>query len=232
MSKSEITDHQVFNNWWARTGEWVEEPNQRRGGESGVQLLIPESPEQPRLYSKRQINHMFSSLRYPFGHPTAVREKNAIQALERLGAKVPKLVFYGAIKKDRDWYALLITEELKDFISLEEWYSQQRTQPIDPSVIASVLQEVANNFYKMHLGGWQHGCCYAKHVFIKVNPQHAPEVAFIDLEKARRRWPKQRAALHDIKQLGRHREGMPDEHWQLFLQYYCNLNPKLRTKLT
>ena len=42
-------NNQEFDNWWARTGEWVEEPNQRRGGESGVQLLIPETAEQPLL---------------------------------------------------------------------------------------------------------------------------------------------------------------------------------------
>lgn len=221
-----------FNDWWARTGEWVEEPNQRRGGESGVQLLIPETPEQPLLYSKRQINHMFSSLRYPFGHPTALREKNAIQNLERLGAKAPKLVFYGAIKKDKDWYALVVTEALTGFIDLDEWYKQQESQPLDNALISSVLEQVAINFYKMHLGGWQHGCCYSKHIFVKTDPAHAPQAAFIDLEKARCRWPAHRAALHDIKQFGRHRGAMPEEHWQIFLQHYCNLNPKLRTKLT
>ncbi len=83
----------------------------------------------------------------------------------------------------------------------------------------------------MHLGGWQHGCCYAKHIYIKASPEHAPEVAFIDLEKARQRWPKYHAALRDIKQLGRHRGEMPEADWQVFLQHYCNLNPKLRTKL-
>lgn len=226
------TNDQDFNSWWARTGEWVEEPNQRRGGESGVQLLAPETPEQPWLYSKRQTNHMFYSLRYPFGHPTALREKNAIQGLERLGAKAPKLVFYGAIKKGKDWHALLVTEALTGFVDLDQWYSQQRTQPADSATISSVLQEVANNFYKMHTGGWQHGCCYSKHIFVKVNPAHAPQVAFIDLEKARRRWPAHRAALHDIKQFGRHRGAMPEEHWQIFLEHYCNLNPKLRSKLT
>lgn len=226
------TNNQDFNSWWARTGEWVEEPNQRRGGESGVQLLAPETPEQPWLYSKRQTNHMFYSLRYPFGHPTALREKNAIQGLERLGAKALKLVFYGAIKKGKDWHALLVTEALTGFVDLDQWYSQQRTQPADSATISSVLQEVANNFYKMHTGGWQHGCCYSKHIFVKVNPAHAPQVAFIDLEKARRRWPAHRAALHDIKQFGRHRGAMPEEHWQIFLEHYCNLNPKLRSKLT
>jgi len=226
-----VIKNQTFNQWWQRTGEWVEEPNQRRGGESGVQLLLPETAGQPLLYSKRQVNHMFSSLRYSCGHPTALREKNAIQALQRLDVNTPKLIYYGAEKKGKDWYALIITEELKDFISLEAWYAQQNSQPAPDSVISAVLREVAQSFYKMHLGGWQHGCCYAKHVFVKVQPEQVPEVAFIDLEKARHRLFAYRAALHDIKQLGRHRPGMPDEHWQLFLEYYCELQPKLRKNL-
>lgn len=231
MSATGQLNDMDFDVWWARTGEWVEEPNQRRGGQSGVQLLIPETPEQPFLYSKRQINHTFFSLRHPFGYPTALREKNAIQSLERLGAKAPKLVFYGAIKRGQDWHALLVTEALTGFVVLDEWYEQQRTQPLEPAVIDAVLQQIAINFYKMHTGGWQHGCCYAKHIYIKTNPQSTPEVAFIDLEKARRRWPASRAALHDIKQFGRHRGGMPDADWQVFLKHYCNLSPKLRTKL-
>ena len=187
MSATEKFHQSDFNAWWQRSGEWVEEPNQRRGGESGVQLLQllqPLTPEQPLLYSKRQINHMFVSLRYPFGHPTALREKNAIQGLERLGAKAPKLVFYAAVKKNKDWYALLITEALTDFISLDQWYEQQSVQPFDRAHVEAVLRQIAINFHKMHTGGWQHGCCYAKHIYIKATPALAPEVAFIDLEKA------------------------------------------------
>lgn len=231
MGITKKNDDQEFHDWWGRTGEWVEEPNQRRGGESGVQLLTPSTADLPRLYSKRQINHTYSSLRYPFGHPTALREKNAIQALERLGVKVPKLTFYKTVKKGKDWYALLVTEELKDFVSLEEWYSKHCTQGIDSSIIKSTLKQIALTLTLMHLAGWQHGCCYAKHIFIRTSPQQPPEVALLDLEKARRRWPASRAALKDIKQLGRHRADMPEAHWQLFLRYYCELNPKLRTHL-
>ena len=158
MSATGQSSYKDFNDWWQRTGEWVEAPNQRRGGESGVQRLAPVTAGQPWLYSKRQIGHRFISWRYPLGRPTVLREKNAMQALQRLGVQVPKLVFYAAEKRDKDWHA---------FFS----------------------------------------------------------------EKARRRWPAHRAALHDIKQFGRHRGQMPDTDWQLFLQYYCNLNPKLRTKL-
>lgn len=231
MDASPDTVNTPFNHWWLRTGAWVEPPNQRRGGESGVQILAPITPEQPWLYSKRQVGHRFISWRYPLGRPTILREKKAMQALERLGVQVPKLIFYGAEKRGKDWHALLVTEALAGFISLEEWYDQQRKQPVDSDIIEPVLEQVANTLYRMHRSGWQHSCCYAKHIFIKIHQQHAPEVALLDLEKARRRWPAYRAALHDIKQLGRHRGGMPEAHWQLFLQHYCTLNPKLCTKL-
>ncbi|NVL27700.1 InaA protein, partial [Pseudomonas syringae pv. actinidiae] len=29
-----------FSHFWSQHGEWVEEPNVRRGGESGVQRLV------------------------------------------------------------------------------------------------------------------------------------------------------------------------------------------------
>lgn len=231
MSAAEPALNTNFTAWWLRTGKWVEAPNQRRGGESGVQILDPQTAGKPYLYSKRQVGHQFISWRYPLGRPTAFREKNAMQALQRLGLKVPKLVFYGAEKIRKDWHALLVTEALAGFISLEQWYIQQREQSVEYSVADAVLQQVAKTLHTMHAAGWQHSCCYAKHIFIKVNSERAPEVALLDLEKARRRWPAFRAALHDIKQLGRHRGEMPDTDWQIFLQHYCNLNPKLRTKL-
>ncbi len=41
MDVSPDTVNTPFNHWWLRTGAWVEPPNQRRGGESGVQTLAP-----------------------------------------------------------------------------------------------------------------------------------------------------------------------------------------------
>ncbi len=31
--------HDEFNHWWATEGDWVEEPNYRRNGMSGVQCV-------------------------------------------------------------------------------------------------------------------------------------------------------------------------------------------------
>ena len=137
MSATGQSSYKDFNDWWQRTGEWVEAPNQRRGGESGVQRLAPVTAGQPWLYSKRQIGHRFISWRYPLGRPTVLREKNAMQALERLGVQVPNLVFYAAKKRGKDWHALLVTEALTDFISLDNWYDKQQSQPVDPAITAS-----------------------------------------------------------------------------------------------
>ena len=70
----------------------------------------------------------------------------------------------------------------------------------------------------MHQGRWQHGCLYAKHVFVKV-ASDGVEVALLDLEKSRRRLSRQRAARHDLRQLRRH-SPWNDGDWQLLLQGY------------
>ncbi len=54
-----------FDFYWRQQGEWVEEPNQRRGGESGVQRLNDASGK--LLYAKRQVGHIYRSLLHPFG---------------------------------------------------------------------------------------------------------------------------------------------------------------------
>lgn len=41
-----------FDFYWRQQGEWVEEPNQRRGGESGVQRLNDGNGK--LLYAKRR----------------------------------------------------------------------------------------------------------------------------------------------------------------------------------
>ena len=66
---------QAFQHWWQRQGDWVEPPNARRGGESGVQRLLDHSGV---LYAKRQIGHIYRSLLHPGGRPTVLRERNAL----------------------------------------------------------------------------------------------------------------------------------------------------------
>ena len=48
-----------FDRWWSRRGRWVEAPNLRRSGESGVERI---TDGQRLLYCKRQQGHLYRSL--------------------------------------------------------------------------------------------------------------------------------------------------------------------------
>lgn len=74
------TEDEQFERWWATTEDRVEEPNYRRNGMSGVQCVERDGK---KLYVKRMTQHLFHSLRYPFGRPTIVREIEVINDLER-----------------------------------------------------------------------------------------------------------------------------------------------------
>lgn len=205
-----------FELWWSRTGKWVEAANQRRGGESGVQCLDLEGR---MLYSKRQTGHLHRSLRYPLGRPTILREAEAYQAYSALGVRVPKVVFQGARKRNGQWQALLVTEELRGFCSLEDWYLEQAAEA-GAERCHEMLNLLAANLASLHHSGWRHGCLYAKHVFVRM-PQKGPaEVSLIDLEKSRRYVFRNRASRSDINQFHRHRGTMPESDWTIFLSAY------------
>tara|TARA_R110001599_G_scaffold42551_17_gene128222 strand:+ start:250 stop:972 length:723 start_codon:yes stop_codon:yes gene_type:complete len=212
-----------FERWWSMEGEWVEEQNQRRGGESGVKLLPPLKPGQPPLYSKRQVGHLFRSLRHPFGLPTVLREEQALIACEQLGVTVPKRVFCAARKQQGRWQALLITEELRGFVSLDQWYAEHAPK-LDEHGRKAVLRRLALVLQRLHRGRRQHGCLYSKHVYIRLTAE-VPEVALLDLEKSRIRLLRSKAINHDLSQLRRHRGGMPEADWNYLLE--CYHNPQL-----
>ncbi|MCW3147146.1 InaA protein [Stutzerimonas stutzeri] len=206
----------TFQRWWDTQGEWVEEPNQRRAGESGVQRVRLRDASQPLLYSKRQIGHLYRSLAHPFGRPTVLRELQALQAFARLGVRVPELVYCGTRQQAGQWQALLVTAELDGFVSLENWYRDGHTERHGTLVHQRMLAAVGVALNRIHRARWQHGCCYPKHIFLRVHGAGDAawvEVALLDLEKSRRRLRRSAAARHDLRQLHRHRQDMPVEDW-------------------
>ncbi|WGL64419.1 lipopolysaccharide kinase InaA family protein [Pseudomonas sp. CW003PS] len=212
---------QAFQHWWQRQGDWVEPPNARRGGESGVQRLLDHSGV---LYAKRQIGHIYRSLLHPGGRPTVLRERNALQALDALGVSVPHLVYCG-VEHDpqQGWRGLLVTEALQGFEDIEHWYAQGGRQLCGEAAHARLLQKIGATLARMHRGRWQHGCLYAKHIFVKLSDGE-PQVALLDLEKSRRRWSSRRAARHDLRQLRRH-SPWSDSDWAQILTGYAHIFP-------
>ncbi|WP_191831022.1 lipopolysaccharide kinase InaA family protein [Pseudomonas fluorescens] len=210
-----------FDHFWQQQGEWVEAPNQRRGGESGVQRLNGENGQV--WYSKRQIGHIYRSLMHPFGRPTVLREYDALNSFEQLGVRVPHIVYCG-VERDAEhqWRALLVSEALDGFEDCDNWYANGARERYSPALHERMLQDLAENLARMHRGHWQHGCLYGKHVFIKVigeGDEARAEVALLDLEKCRRRISCQRAAANDLKQLRRH-SSFNDAEWQKLLYFY------------
>ena len=208
--------HPAFSDWWAREGDWVEEPNERRDGNSGVQRL---TDQDPTLYLKRQTGHLSRSLRYPLGRPTVVREAWALEAYRAAGVRVPQIRFAGARKHQGQWQGLLVTEELRDFISLDEWYASDARAQHGEAVHRHLWRELASCLSLAHNAGLQHGCLYSKHIFIRVRSRGV-EIALLDLEKCRRRWRRSAAVRHDLKQLYRHRGPMPEADWFQLLEDY------------
>ncbi|MEO4047628.1 lipopolysaccharide kinase InaA family protein [Pseudomonas sp. CAU 1711] len=205
-----------FEQWWQLQGAWVEEPNRRRCGESGVQRLRQEDGRV--YYAKRQIGHIYRSWLHPFGRPTVLRERKALLALPECGVRVPKIVYCGTTRGEQGWRGLLVSEELQGFQDIESWYAGGGRERIGPERHALLLQQIGAMLARMNQGRWQHGCLYAKHVFVRVGEAES-EVALLDLEKSRRRWTSRGAARHDLRQLRRH-SSWSEAEWQLLLQGY------------
>jgi hypothetical protein len=222
-----------FDRWWHSQGSWVEPANQRRNGESGVQLLPQRDPTQPPLYCKRQIGHTYCTLRHPFGRPTIVRELQAYRAFASIGIGTPRLIYAAARRSQGQWQALLVTEALRDFVNLEQWYAGNP----DSESKKTMLYSLALTLTRLHIAGWQHGCCYAKHIFVKTftNEGGEPqaEIALIDMEKSRRRLRAKNASRHDLGQLARHRGNMPEADLMFVHRVYRQImnNPPMGLSL-
>lgn len=214
-SKKELEE---FQRWWATEGDWVEEPNERRKGMSGVQRIERDGKT---LYVKRQVAHLFHSLRYPFGRPTIVREIQVIDELAAAGVIVPKIVYGKALQINGEWRALLVTEDMKNFVSIGDWYEQNMHLDCSPEVKAEMFKQIAVAFKKMHSVNRQHGCCYVRHIYVKSSGEVL--AGFLDLEKSRRRWVRQKAVQHDFKQLEKYLSPIPPEDWQQVKAHYYSL---------
>jgi len=224
MSESSIKEESSdrFDYWWNIRGESVEPPNERRGGQSGVELVELEGQT---LYCKRQQGHLYRSLRYPLGRPTVLREVQVIPAFRQLEIPVPDIHFSGARYRDGKWQGVLITQALSGYVNLGEWYAADH--PRDQNVDGQVLRQLAANLARLHRSRWQHGCLYPKHVFVKAGATEV-SVALLDLEKSRRRITSLAAARHDLRQLYRHWGQIPFTQWQILINHYLTLVPDRR----
>lgn len=210
------TTNQSFDYWWTKEGTWFEEPNQRRGGFSGVLTTVNDKNE--LLFIKRQEAHIFRSIRYPFSAPTILREYHAYLALDKINIKTPELVYCGRQAKK----AILVTKALTGFISLEQWLNERAASGnIDTSASLQIMESIGHTLAQMHKHRLQHNCLHSKHFFICIHNASTPEIALLDLEKMRKRLSVKQAASHDMLHLKKHTKPLLQElEWQHLITSY------------
>ena len=199
-------------------GVWVEPPNVRRGGESGV--LRVEYDGQT-FYKKQQVGHIYRSLRHPFGYPTVAREADALAAADSLGVLTPALLYSDVRKLDGVWQAVMITAALDGYLSLEDFYAQGLDRSVGTDRHHEILRAYGRALATLNRGRWQHGCLYLKHVFVDLRGGGL-KVALLDFEKSRKRITAMRASRHDLRQVKR-RSKWTDAEWLAFASGYSSV---------
>lgn len=218
LSRDVQTDSD-FDYWWKMEGPWVEEPNHRRGGISGVQRCQINGAT---YYIKKQTDHTCRSLRHPLGYATIARETHRLNVCNKLGISTPEVVFSQTRLHQGAIQAILATRELAEFSSVQAWQERVTDDSVKEATLDALSRKLGEILARLHNGRWQHGCLYDKHIFFRHNRKGGSEieVALIDLEKCRRRLSISRASRHDIRQMRRHMPAMTEHHWDIFNSTY------------
>lgn len=222
-----------FTSLWQLDVDWFEEPNQRRGGWSGVSRITLRLPQGGEVvaFLKRQQNHLRKTRTHPVsGIPTFRAEIENILRLRELGIPTMEPVYYAERKGDEGWQCILLTSELTGYLPLdrliEHWHVQGWSKYLAER--RNILLAAASVCAQMHRHRLVHRALHAKHLF--VNPQ-TTAVCFIDLEKMRRTWSSRRAMLRDLDSLNRHAYRLSRSDRLRFLLAYFNeqqVTPEVR----
>lgn len=223
-----FAQHQLadFDAIWAREIDWFEAPNERRGGWSGVgRLQLDISGDTPlRVFVKKQQNHGRLSLRNPIaGEPTFRREFKHLTFLAERGFNAPRVVFYGEQTTKQQTRAILITVELTGFMPLDELSHQISTYDMMSAQAKRILlASIAAKLRCFHQLNLMHRALYPKHIFV-ATADTTPQIALIDLEKARFSPVFWNNAYFDLAALNRHAKHWSRTQRMYFFMQYCQL---------
>lgn len=178
----------TFDELWAANSEWIERPNVERGGLSGVSRLALALPDGGRVgvYLKRQSGHVRRTWQHPWrGEPTFLREFRMLNYLRSRNVAAPLPIYFGQRLVDGTPHAVLLTQELAGFCSLDVFAGDHAD--VGRALRYALIRDVARAVSKLHACRVQHRSLYEKHLFVRKLGQGF-DVAVIDLEKSRFFW--------------------------------------------
>jgi hypothetical protein len=159
------------------------------------------------------------------GVPTFLREFRRIQHYRACGIPTLDPVYFAMRRTGRGHRAILVTEELTGFVSMEDRVQHwlREGAPVR-SIRLRYLRAVAALLKRMHDHGIQHNCFFPKHVFVRMHPDGEVEARVIDLEKSRWRPHGSLCARRDLYSLNYHSQcwSRSDRMW--FYKYYLSID--------
>lgn len=216
LEKSGLKD---FEDFWALAGDWVETPNRRRGGWSGVVRREAVDPEgrPTALYVKLHENHLKRVWSHPFhGISTLILERAALGRCAAAGVRVPTLVYLAERRAPGSHRAILATEELTGWRDLraldQDW---RRTRRPGRRARAAGIAAVAEIARRLHGAGLESRSFIPRNLFLRFQREDGAwtpeagdgsivlvEAALIDPERTTAvRWRRRAAAARDLSRL-------------------------------
>ena len=209
-----------------RQYNWIEKPNYRRGGWSGVSriLLNPEAiPEdQTTVYLKIQQNHWYRAPNTFFRRQlTFVREIEAMMQTAPIISFMPEVLLFGQWTTGSDAGAVIITKALDGWLPLNEWLQGKNSLiPPDQTTLLKVFKAIAATSRKLNNAGWVHLSFYAKHIFVRPNDVDGFDVCLIDFEKCRRHLISSYRTIKDCSQFMRRMPLITEKNKRDYLKFY------------
>lgn len=228
-----------FETIWALEAPWVEEPNYRRRGWSGMSRieLNNTTPSPMGVYLKRQENHGYRSIGTLLQYrPTAYREYKRLIAMNAAAIAAPEVLYYGERRTGEKMQAILMTREILQNIPLDDYLLLSGDRP--PDEVRRLIADTAILIAKLHRHHFQHCSLYGKHVLVSgfdaaqpTLPQTGSKLVpyLIDVEKSRRRLSRMAIAVRDLNQLYRHVPWTKPQ-WETFLEHYATAGRMERLK--
>lgn len=178
-----------FERLWRLELPPLDSANTTRGGVSfvGTLVLAARTRGGRRLVVKRQHNHLTRTWRHPLkGIPTARKEFDNMRRFARCGLGSAAPVFFGQRRDRRGVRAILMTEYLEGYQSLDTLLAQWAHTPDSRDAAReAILRQAADLIARMHRAGFRHNCLYPKHLLVNTAAT-CPDIRLIDLEKAAR----------------------------------------------
>ena len=212
-----------FDAVWKLPIKLVDDPNRGRGGwsEVGYYPLPVPVEDVTAVYVKRQEDFSSFYWKKPVkGQPTFQREyQTLLWCLER-ELPVVRPVAFDVREQDGHTRAILITQALDDYISLD---NMQYINALGLRYRRKIIRHVACVVRKLHAAGLQHGCLYPKHIFVRPTEQNneAIDVQLIDFEKAGPLSFWNKGVYRDLDSLNRRAYDYTLRDRLVFLSEYC-----------